>query len=490
LNFGIDRAAMSGPSDALYASLLRLTDSGNLFDISLPVSGRVSSMAGLWIGDATVTNVSSEVQTKATARAMLKDGAVTGIEVTGGGFGYGSVPVPVIAAPEGVQASATASISFADGIVTGLTITNPGSGYAIEPVVTIPPPASGTPATGKATVSNGILTGLAITNGGSGYTAAPVITIATPAASVVQAVATSTIAGGAFTSVAVTNPGAGYFLAPSVTVAPPASGTAATAVAEVKNGRVTGITIITPGDGYAAAPVITVGAPPARTTATATAIVQNGKVTGFTVTGGGSGYFAEPAITIPSPVPSGTATARTPPLRLILHVDDGGTARLLSQVFTGKLANGSTGLCTKEAILSNADKAGASRFVAAHLPLDRVIESGSGSVGPGQTLVRNLFIPFDDETNPFVHRYHPDHNNRDDRGQKLNARVESYGINRSLSFQFTSAPPSGVSAIGWGSTSIGGNYTEVIRGLHKKDLTVSGIFVLRRASDIGTLVTQ
>jgi hypothetical protein len=183
----------------------------------------------------------------------------------------------------------------------------------------------------------------------------------------------------------------------------------------------------------------------------------------------------------------GSATARNPSLRVLLHVDDTGTARLLSQVFIGKLTNGSTGLTTTESGLSTADLASASRLIAAHLPLDRVLTSGSGTAAPGQTLVRTVTIPFDDDTNPFVHRYHPDHNNKDAGGNPLPAGVESYRITRTLSFQFTTTPPEGVSATGWGSTTIGGNYTEVIKGLHKKDLTVTGTFVLRLASEIGTL---
>ncbi|MFN0127079.1 MAG: hypothetical protein ACKV19_10400 [Verrucomicrobiales bacterium] len=491
LTFGINRAAMSSASKALYANLLRLTDSGNNFDISLPVSARVASLTGLWIGDAAVTNVSSQVQSTATAKAVLTDGVLTGIEIMGGGFGYGSAPLPVIAAPDGVQAAATATISLSDGTVTGLALTNPGSGYAIEPAVTISKPASGTAATAVATVKNGILTGLAITYAGTGYTGAPVVTIATPAASVVAAVATANVAGGAVAGVSVLNPGAGYFTAPTVTVAPPESGTTAEAVAEVKNGIVTGITVTTPGTGYRRAkpPVITIGAPPARTTASATAIVRNGKITGATIDNGGSGYLAAPAITLPNPVPPGTATARNPPLRLILHVDDAGTARLLSQVFVGTIASsGSPGLCTKESLLSAADKAGASRFMAAHLPLDRVLAFGSGSVALGQTLSRTVTIPFDDDTNPFVHVYHPDHDNKDPRGFRVGPGLESYNITRTFNFQFTPTPPEGVSATDWGSASIGGNYTEVIRGLHKQDLTVSGTFVLRRASEIGTLV--
>lgn len=489
LSFGINRAAISGASDAVYASLLRLTDSGNVFDISLPVSARVSSMAGLWVGDATVTNVSSQVQATATARAVVTDGVLTGIEVTGGGFGYGSLPVPVIAPPDGVPAAATATISVAEGRVTGLALTNPGSGYAIEPVVIISDPDTGTAATAVATVNRGIVTGLSITNGGAGYTTTPTVSIATPAASVVQAAATSITDGGEITSVNVTNPGAGYFSPPVVTVEPPANGTTAEAVAVVSNGRIRGVTVITPGSGYTAAPAITIAVPPERTTAAATAILQNGKVAGYTISNGGSGYLAAPAITMPAPVPLGSSTARNPPLRVILHVDNDSTARLLSQVFIGKLAGGSDGLCTRESGLSAADRPGASRIVAAHLPLDRVLDSGSGTVALGQTLVRAINIPFDDDTNPFVHRYHPDHNNKDARGIPVGAGVESFGITRTMSLLFTPTPPAGVSATGWGSTSIGGNYTEVIQGLHKQSLTVSGTFVLRRASEIGTLIT-
>ena len=725
LSFGINRAAMSGASNALYASLLKLTDSANLFDISLPVSARVASMAGLWVGDATLTNVSSQVQSTATARAVLQDGVLTGIEVTGGGFGYDTVPDPVIAAPTGtaaatvtispgvpatataaltggvvtaftitnggsgytapppvsiaapasgttatatavltggtltgftiinggtgytavpavtvggpgsitaitltnpgagyttapsvtigipilgVRATATATVSnglvtgltitnpgsgygtattvvisqptlgtatavatrspgnlatatavltggvvtgfnitsggllytavpdisiaappvpgttasatavLTNGVVTGITIddggsgyaavpvvtiagpsivtsitlTNPGSGYTIPPTVTLAAPALGVRATAVATTRNGIITGLAITDGGSGYSGTPGVSITSPPPGSAPAAASAAISGGTVSSISVTNPGAGYFSPPAITVAPPASGITATAVAVVNNGRITGITVLNPGSGYTAspAPVILIESPPAPAPATATAVVQNGRITGFTIDDGGTGYSAAPAITLPAPVPMGTTTARMPSLRMILHVDDSGTARLLSQVFAGKLANGSDGLCTKESGLSTADLAGASRIIATHLPLDRVLASGSGSVANGQTLVRTCTIPFDDATNPFVHRYHPDHNNKDARGNPLDAGIESYGITRTLSFQFTATPPAGVSATGWGSSSIGGNYTEVIKGLHKKDLTVSGTFVLRRASEIGTLTVN
>ncbi len=197
----------------------------------------------------------------------------------------------------------------------------------------------------------------------------------------------------------------------------------------------------------------------------------------------------------------GTTTGRSFPLRIILHVSDNGTARLLSHVFMGRLAASpnNLGLATRENLLKADDKANAQRFSAAHLPPDTVL-GGTGSVALGQTLVRTLTIGHNDATNPYVHTYHPDHDNRNARFDPgiLDAGVESPRIDRTCSFAFTTSPPSGTSPLGWGSSVIGGNYTEVVSGLRKArksdstltdTITVTGTFVLRRVSELGTLTT-
>lgn len=185
----------------------------------------------------------------------------------------------------------------------------------------------------------------------------------------------------------------------------------------------------------------------------------------------------------------GTATGRSLPLRTLLHVDDAGTARLLSQVFVGKLAASpdAVGLCLKESALLASAKAEAARYVAAHLPLDRALTGGSGSVATGGTLVRVVDIPYNDPTNPFVHAYHPDHDNLDARGQPLSAGVESPSIRRVCTFTFSTTPPGGGSAQGWGSSVLGGAYTETITGLHKEPLIVTGTFELRRVNETGAI---
>lgn len=60
LIFGVNRGdatMQAAPAGAFFASLLSFTDSSNLFDIRLPVTATRSSLSGLWVGDATVTNV-------------------------------------------------------------------------------------------------------------------------------------------------------------------------------------------------------------------------------------------------------------------------------------------------------------------------------------------------------------------------------------------------------------------------------------------------
>jgi hypothetical protein len=186
---------------------------------------------------------------------------------------------------------------------------------------------------------------------------------------------------------------------------------------------------------------------------------------------------------------TGTTTQREFPLRTLLHVTDTGTPRLLSQVFLGQLAapGNDAGVCTTEALLKQDAKAFAQRFVATHMPLNQVITGTGGLTGLPGTVSCTITIPFNDPTNPFVHQYHPDHDNKDARFQPVGAGVESYNITRTCTFTFTASPPPGGTTIGWGSSVIGGTYAETITGIHKNPITVSGTFELRRASEIGTL---
>jgi hypothetical protein len=175
------------------------------------------------------------------------------------------------------------------------------------------------------------------------------------------------------------------------------------------------------------------------------------------------------------------------PLRYLIHVADDGTARVLSQVFMGPMvaAPHVFGLCRSEAGLKADAKSAARRIVATHMPLDLALQT-SGSFGIGSDLGCTITTPFNDPTNPFVHQYHPDHDNKSG-STALVAGQESYDVSRQVSFTFTETPPGGGSATGWGSSVIGGTYGEVVSGLHKQNVTLTGTFELRRASELGTL---
>lgn len=183
----------------------------------------------------------------------------------------------------------------------------------------------------------------------------------------------------------------------------------------------------------------------------------------------------------------GDTTKRPFPLRYILHVDDTGTARILSQVFMGVLdASDQLGNCSTEAGLKADQLASAARIVAAHMPLDKVL-IGSGTVALPSTVNWTIALPYDAKTNPFVHSYHPDHDNKDPRGGTLAAGGESYTVDRAVSFEFLATPPAGTSSAGWGTTVLGGNYMETLTGIHKLPLTTSGSFTFRRVNEIGAI---
>ena len=432
----------------------------------------------------------------ATATADINGGVVTAYTITNAGSNYAAPPTVTMSggsfrAP--VQAVATCTLS-GSGVAT-YSVSNVGAGYVTAPAVTMSAPPTGTQATATATLTNGLVTGFTITNPGSLYNSAPVVTVDRPPAGV-QATATCVLNGGSGTNSGVgstftlTNSGSGYPSSPNVTIGG-SVGVPAQAVATISNGAVTGYTVTAAGSGYPSAPTVVVAGPPANAQATATATVANGSVTGFTVTNGGSGYEKAPAVTIDLPPPrTGTSTPTPFKLRTLLHLSDGGTARLLSEVYLGQLAvaPNDVGLCTSESLLKQDALASAQCFSSSHMPMDQIITYGSGSLATGQTLTRVINVPYNDATNPFVHAYHPDHDNKNARGEDLPAGVEAPNITRTCQFIFTATPPAGsTTTSGWGSSVIGGNYIETMTGVHKDPLILSGIFELRRASQIGTL---
>jgi hypothetical protein len=188
---------------------------------------------------------------------------------------------------------------------------------------------------------------------------------------------------------------------------------------------------------------------------------------------------------------SGSSTPQPFPLLFLAHVDSAGTARLLSEAFVGKLSTTGNplGICISESrVLGfSASDLKPVRYFASQMPTSITSITGTGSMATGSTLSWAIPLLFNDPTNPFVHNYHPDHDNVDAKGQALVAGQESFTINRNCQFTFTSSSPDGNYVAGWGTTVLGGTYLESITGLHKQVLQVRGTFRMQRVSEIAAI---
>jgi hypothetical protein len=103
----------------------------------------------------------------------------------------------------------------------------------------------------------------------------------------------------------------------------------------------------------------------------------------------------------------------------------------------------------------------------------------SGSFSTTGTLGAALTLDAEAATNPFRHKFHPDHNNRNELYTLF--LEEAYPVSRTLSFVFSSSDP-GSGGASFGSNQMGGTYHETISGLHRNDIAVEGIFSLDRIS--------
>lgn len=198
--------------------------------------------------------------------------------------------------------------------------------------------------------------------------------------------------------------------------------------------------------------------------------------------------------------PALTRTAAPLDLRLMFHVDAGGTVRLLKEVI--QMYDSKTNqyvLLTDHTEVPNytgvavRDGEPVGRRLSA-LGFDFVGTSKECDGGISGDGIVTCAIQLDSShpTNPFLHRYHPDHDNLDERYE--NAVVEAYEITRVITLEFSDRYPSDedlpgrdVKPAGWGLDMLGGYYTETLTGIHKDAITVHGPFILNRVVTTDTL---
>jgi len=192
---------------------------------------------------------------------------------------------------------------------------------------------------------------------------------------------------------------------------------------------------------------------------------------------------------------SGSYTTRPFPLYVLMHLDSAGNARLLRQAFSGRLVTSGNplGLAVTEARVLGASASDVKpmRFYMPMMPAGSPTITATVSPATflaGSSVLWNITHSYNDPVNPFIHTYHPDHDNLDARFKtNLGAGKESYTVVRACTFSFTSSPPDGSKVSGWGTTVLGGNYSETLTGLNKVTLSVSGTFAMRRISEIADL---
>ncbi|GEM_PF-2540966 len=147
----------------------------------------------------------------------------------------------------------------------------------------------------------------------------------------------------------------------------------------------------------------------------------------------------------------------------------------------------------RAAILPYYALASGQRVSSANFSLSGPLTATNAFFGDTSALLDYLItIAPTDPLNPYKHKYHPDHDNLDVKFNAIDLDTvdpwlwESYEVKRRIKLELTGLPPyagatpADAIRLDWGGTVWGGLYREVIKGLHKNDITVKGYFVIRQ----------
>jgi hypothetical protein len=198
-------------------------------------------------------------------------------------------------------------------------------------------------------------------------------------------------------------------------------------------------------------------------------------------------------------------TASTLTLRLLLHENTSGGVNLLKQVIQmwqdGTLKPDGTldeaghyVLLTDDTLIPQYEGVGLRDSTLVGLRISAVgfdfpgeQTPLTGSLDVNQTVTGSFTLPGNHPTHPRRHQYHPEHDN-------LNANYtgsadEVGAIERTITLDISGsyAPDPDNPPPGWGETQLGGIYTEVITGLHRDPIEMTGVFTLNRVSDRGLI---
>ncbi len=168
-------------------------------------------------------------------------------------------------------------------------------------------------------------------------------------------------------------------------------------------------------------------------------------------------------------------------MRLIVHVDAYGQSRLLQQaILAWDAAITNYRLYRAEAGVP-ADADPVRRISSSALPLMAPVPLAGTFTG---SLSGTVTVRFDDPTNPFLHRYHPQHDNKDWDFVPYTNAVETYTVQRDIvleSLAITNAAhPAAVD-------TACGMYRETFGGLRAQAITAQGMYYLKRISPVSEM---
>jgi hypothetical protein len=196
-------------------------------------------------------------------------------------------------------------------------------------------------------------------------------------------------------------------------------------------------------------------------------------------------------------------------VRLIVHVDAGGQAKLLKEVFqlwedgTYVTSNGVKTVATPGKYVLLTDRRLLTRFKGSTMldgeQVGRRISSAvyvfdgedavrnyvafSGNFEPGGRVATSFGLSANAPLNPFRHKYHPDHDNLS--ADFKTFKAEAYAVTREVTMRMDALPIGKDPAAA--QNELVGVYTERLSGLHRKVIATSGDFRLRRISRIADL---
>ncbi len=192
---------------------------------------------------------------------------------------------------------------------------------------------------------------------------------------------------------------------------------------------------------------------------------------------------------LPAPAPAS--------FRLLMHVDGYGQASLLQQVWlawdsgltNAPYTNGTYALYASQAGVP-AGATDVNRISSVGFPPIPPLPLTSGTTNTDPflgVLTGTVTVGANDPVNPFLHRYHPMHDNKNWQFQTYADPIETRSVERSLTFRFNSATNTSADSF-WGVDAVSGTYQEALSGLRAQTIHVQGVFTLQRISRINSLI--